>query len=332
MPRKFLYSMHALVENYATNQVTHLLYSGGVWTPFENITAGPTSNNLSSLAANTQGSRVLYANYTSGAVVPLNYAGGTWTTGTPVGQGGGNCAAVTMSGDGLHALSSGDFATAVTPYEYNTSTGLWVAGSSISLASTHFNTVQMSRDGLRAVAVPKYDDSAFPLFRNPSTGIWSAAAGIGLNAGSERYFAAGFSPDGNAVFIGSNTNSVPSDGLTWNGSSWDRVSIPVTLLSATWRPDGLSLIGGYEDTIRVIDYDPVSRTFTPGQSLTGFNNISAVVVANDGIGDTALASDYASGTVIPLTYSRTTQLWTAGSPIVSAFFDHPWNSLVFPVW
>jgi hypothetical protein len=332
MPRKFLYSMHALVENYSTNQVTHLLYTGGVWTPFENITAGPTSNNLSSLAANTQGSRVLYANYVSGAVVPLDYAGGTWTPGTPVSQGSGNCAAVTMSGDGLHALSSGDFATAVTPYEYNTATGLWVAGSSISLSSTHFNTVQMSVDGLRAIAVPKYDDYAFPLFRNPGTGLWSAAAGIAINAGGERFFGAGFSPDGNAILIGSNTTGVESDGLTWNGSSWDRVSIPVTLLSATWRPDGRSLIGGFGNNVRVIDYDPATKTFTPGQTLTGFTNVSAVVVANDGIGDTALVSDYGGNTITPLTYSRSTKLWTAGSPISSVYFDHPWNSLVFPIW
>ena len=76
MPRKFMYTMHALVENYSTNQVTHLIYSGGVWTPIENITAGPSTNNLSSLAANTQGSRVLYANYSAGAIVPLDYLGG----------------------------------------------------------------------------------------------------------------------------------------------------------------------------------------------------------------------------------------------------------------
>jgi hypothetical protein len=332
MPRKFLYSMHALVENYSTNQVTHLTNSGGVWSPIENITAGPTSNNLSSLAANTQGSRVLYANYSSGAVVPLDYTGGTWAPGSPVSQGGGNCDAVTMSGNGLHALSSGDYAIAVTPYEFNTGTGLWVAATAVGLPSPHLNTVQMSVDASRAVAVPKYDDVAYPLFRNPGTGIWTAESGIALNAASERFFSAAFSPDGDAIVIGSNTPGVDSDALIWNGSSWDRVSIPVTLLNVCWRPDGLSVIGGYGSSIYVIDYDPVTKVFTPGQVLSGFTTMTAVTVANDGIGDTALASDYGNSTVVPLTYSRTTHLWSAGTPIVSAFFDHPWNSLVFPVW
>jgi hypothetical protein len=332
MPRKFMYTMHALIENYSTNQVTHLIYSGGVWTPIENITAGPSTNNLSSLAANTQGSRVLYANYTAGAVVPLDYIGGTWAPGTPVSQGGANCAAVTMSGDGLHALSSGDFASFVTPYEFNTGTGLWVAASAVGLPSAHLNTVQMTVDGSKGIAVPKYDDVAFPLFRDPGTGIWTAGGGIALSAAGDRFFAAGFSPDGNSIVIGSNTFSVPSNGLTWNGSTWDIVSIPVTLVSACWRPDGLSVIGGYGGSIYVIDFDPLTKTFTPGQVLSGYNTLTAVTVANDGIGDTALASDWGNATVIPLTYSRTTKLWSAGTPISSAFFDHPWNSLVFPVW
>lgn len=332
MPRKFLYSMHALIENYSTNQVTHLTYSAGIWSPIENIAAGPSTNNLSSLAANTKGSRVLYANYDAGAIVPLDYAGGTWTSGTPVSQGGGNCDAVAMSGNGLHALSSGDYSSSVTPYEFNLSTGLWVAATPVALSSAHLNTVQMSVDGSRAIAVPKYDDAAFPLFRDLGTGIWSASSSIALNAANERFFAASFSPDGGAIVIGSNTSGVQSDGLTWNGSSWDRVSIPITLTSCCWRPDGLSVIGGYGNSIYVIDYDPVTKVFTSGQVLTGFNTMLAVTVANDGIGDTALASDWGNSTVVPLTYSRTTRLWSAGTPIVSAFFDHPWNSLVFPVW
>lgn len=332
MPRKFLYTMHALVENYSTNQVTHLIYSGGVWTPVENITAGPSTNNLSSLAANTQGSRVLYANYNSGAVVPLDYTGVTWTPGTPVSQGGGSCSAVAMSGDGLHALSSGDFASAVTPYEFNIGTGLWVASASVSLPTTNIDTVQMTVDGSKAIIVPKYDDVAFPMSRNPGTGIWTADSGIALTGANERFFAAGFSPDGNAIVIGTNTSGVNSNGLTWNGSTWDVVSIPVTLVSACWRPDGLSVIGGYQGSIYVIDFDPVTSTFIPGQVLSGYNGLTAVTVANDGIGDTALASDWGNSTVIPLTYSRTTKLWSAGTPISSAFFDHPWNSLVFPVW
>jgi len=324
--------MHALIENYSTNQVTHLIYSGGVWTPIENITAGPSTNNLSSLAANTQGSRVLYANYSAGAVVPLDYAGGTWTPGTPVSQGGGNCSAVAMSGDGLHALSSGDFTSGVTPYEFNTGTGLWVATSAVILPSLHLNTVQMTVDGSKGIVVPKYDDFAYPLSRDPGTGIWTAGSGIVLNSANERFFAAGISADGTAIVIGSNTSTVASDGLTWNGLTWDRVSIPVTLLSACWRPDGLSIIGGFQGSIYVIDFDPITKVFTPGQVLSGYNNLTAVTVANDGIGDTALASDFGNSTVIPLTYSRTTKLWSAGTPIASAFFDHPWNSLVFPVW
>jgi hypothetical protein len=332
MPRKFLYTMHALIENYSTNQVTHLIYSGGIWSPVENITAGPSSNNLSSLAANMQGSRVLYANYSSGGVVPLDYAGGTWSPGAVVPQGGGNCAAVTMSSDGLHALSSGDFASAVTPYEFNTGTGLWVAQSPISLPSVHFNTVQMTQDGSRALAVPKYDDFAFPLARDSGTGIWTAGSGIALNSASERFFAVSMSPNGNAAVVGSNTTTIDSDGLTWNGTTWDRVSIPITLLNSCWRPDGLSVLGVYGSSIYVIDFDPVAKTFTPGQVLSGFSLLTTATVANDGIGDIALASDYGNSTVVPLTYSRTTKLWSAGTPIVSAFFDHPWNSLVFPVW
>ena len=152
MPRKFLYSLHALVENYSTNQVTHLVGSGaGGWSVVENITAGPETNNLSSLASNIQGSRVLYANYGAGGVVPLDYNGSTWIPGTLIPQGGGNCDAVAMSDDGLHALSGGDYSSGVTPYDFNTETGLWEAKPVVSIASAHFNSVSMTRDGSRAI-------------------------------------------------------------------------------------------------------------------------------------------------------------------------------------
>ena len=337
MPRKFLYTLHALVENYSSNQVTHLMSSGvGGWTVVENITAGPDSNNLSSLASNLQGSRVLYANYSGGGVVPLDYNGSTWIPGTLIPQGGGNCAAVAMSDDGLHALSGGDYATGVTPYDFNTSTGLWEPKTTVSISSAHFNSVSMTRDGSRALTVPKYETHVYPLARDPGTGIWSVGSGIPLTGGAEKFFCSGISPSGNAAIVGSCHTGFESMVLTWNGTTWDYDIIPITLRSVSWRPDGLSAIGGGgEDesgVIRTVNFDPITKAFTLGQTITGFNAIVSVTVANDGIGDTALASDLYANTVIPLTYSRMTGLWTAGSPIVSGLFSNPWNMLVFPIW
>lgn len=339
MARKFLYSKHALIENYSTNQITHMYYSGGgVWTVVDNITAGPTTNNLSSLASNQQGDRVLYANYSGNGVVPLNYNGSTWVPGTLVssGQPTTATAAVAMSADGLHALSGGDFQSSVTPYEFNVGTGLWVAQTPVPVGHQHLDTVAMSRDGLRAIIVSKYDAAATPMFRNPSTGIWSVGADIAINSSTERFFCAGFSPDGNSVVIGSNQNLVSSDGLTWNGSSWDRVSIPVTLRGACWTLDGKSVIGGNGQVdvgaIRILNFDPITKTFSAGQVLTGYNNVAGVQVANDTVGDVALATDFGANQVIPLQYSRDTGLWSSGTPISSALFNSPWNMLVFPIW
>ena len=129
---------------------------------------------------------------------------------------------------------------------------------------------------------------------------------------------------------------IESTVLTWNGTTWDHTTIPVTLRSACWRPDGLSAIGGGgEDeagVIRTVNYDPATKVFSPGQTITGFNAIVSVVVANDGIGNTALASDFYNNTVTPLMYSRVTGLWTAGTPLSSPLFANPWNMLVFPIW
>lgn len=338
MPRKFLYTLHALVENYSTNQVTHLMSSGVFgWTVIGNITAGPSSNNLSSLASNIQGSRVLYANYTNGGVVPLDYNGSTWVPGTLVSQGGGNCAAVAMSDDGMHALSGGDFSSGVTPYDFNTSTGLWEAQSIVAIPDANFDSVSMTRDGSRALATPKWGPHVYPLARDSITGIWSVGAGISLSGSSEKFFTSGISPTGDAAIIGSNSTSYPADTLTWNGTTWDHSTLSITLRSASWRPDGLSALGsnGEGDIggfIRVVNFDPATKIFTPGQVLSGFNNIAGVVVANDGIGDTALATDFGANAVIPLTYSRVTGLWTAGTPITSVLFSNPWNMLVFPIW
>jgi hypothetical protein len=337
MPRKFLYTLHALVENYSSNQVTHLMSSSGFdWTVVGNITAGPSSNNLSALASNLQGSRVLYANYSGGGVVPLDYNGSTWVPGTLVPQGGGNCAAVAMSDDGLHALSGGDYSSGVTPYNFNTGTGLWEASSVVSIPSAHFNSVSMTRDGSRAITVPKWDPFVFPLARDPGTGDWTVGSGIGLTGSTEKFFCSGISPSGDAAIVGSCYNPLESTALTWNGTTWDHVTIPVVLRSACWRPDGLSAIGGGGESeagvIRTVNFDPITKAFTLGQTLTGFNTIVSVTVANDGTGDTALAADFYANTVIPLTYSRMTGLWTAGSPIVSGLFSNPWNMLVFPIW
>jgi len=337
MPRKFLYSLHALVENYGSNQVTHLIGSGtGGWVVAGAITAGPTTNNLSSLASNIQGSRVLYANYSGGGVVPLDYNGTTWVPGTLVPQGGGNCDAVAMSNDGLHALSGGDYAGGVTPYEFNTESGLWEAQPIVSISDAHFNSVSMTRDGSRAIAVPKWDPYVYPLARDPGTGIWSVGSGIPLSGSTEKFFCSGISTSGNAAIVGSCYQGLPSDGLIWNGTTWDHVSIPVTLRSVCWRPDGLSAIGGGGEgepgVIRTVNFDPATNTFSPGQTITGFNAIVSVTIANDGIGNTALASDFYNNTVTPLSYSIVTGLWTAGTPITSTSFANPWNMLVFPIW
>jgi len=336
MPRKFLYSLHALVENYGSNQVTHLVGSGtGGWTVVGNITAGPSSNNLSSLASNIQGSRVLYANY-GGGVVPLDYNGVTWVPGTLVPQGGGNCAAVAMSDDGLHALSGGDFSSGVTPYDFNTGTNLWEARPVVSIPSAHFNSVSITRDGSRALATPKWESHVYPLFRDPGTGIWTVGTGIPLTGAAEKFFCSGISPSGDAAIIGSCNSNFHSDCLAWNGSSWDHSTVPVVLRSVSWRPDGLSAIGGGgEDepgVIRTVNFDPVTKIFTPGQVITGFNTVVSVAVANDGIGNTALATDFYGNIVTPLSYSMVTGLWTAGASISSTDFTNPWNMLVFPIW
>jgi hypothetical protein len=337
MPRKFLYSLHALVENYATNQVTHLVGSGvGGWTVVGNITAGPSSNNLSSLASNIQGSRVLYANYGGGGVVPLDYDGFTWVPGTLIPQGGGNCAAVAMSDDGLHALSGGDFSSGVTPYEFNESTGLWESRPMISIPDAHFNSVSMTRDGSRAIATPKWGPHVYPLFRDSGTGLWSVSSGIPLSGSAEKFFCSGFSPSGDAAIVGSCYGPFASQGLTWNGSGWDSVELPFALRSVCWRPDGLSAIGGGgedEHVIRTVNFNPVTKAFTLGQTLTGsFNAIVSVTIANDGIGNTALATDFFNNTVTPLSYSKVMGLWTVGTPITSTDFSNPWNMLVFPIW
>lgn len=339
MPRKFLYSLHALVSNYSSNQITHLLRDSlGAWTVTGNITAGSDSNNLVSIAANIQGSRVIFANYPLGEIVPLNFAGGVWSPGTPVASGGGNTSAVTMSDDGLHALSSGDFTSAVTPYEFNVGTGLWVAGTPVATGSTHLNSVRMTRDGSRAIVVPKYDDIAYPLARNPGTGLWSVGTGIAVASASERFFSVGFSIDGDVAIVGSNAAGVSSDGLIWNGSTWSKVSVPAAMNSAVWRPDGLSAIGGNAageaGCLRVVHYDPIGHTFTAGQVITDFTSgaVVSVALANDGIGDVGLAADFNHNQLTPLTYSRSTGLWTAGTVIASELFSRPWNMLIFPVW
>lgn len=338
MSRKFLYTLHALVSNYGTNKITHLQRStGGVWTIIGNIT-GPSTNNLNSLASNLQGSRVIFANYPSNGIVPFNYSGGTWIPGVlvPSSQSG-NTAAVTMSDDGLHALSGGDFQNTFTPYEFNTSTGLWLNGTAVPLPSTHPDSLQMTRDGNRALVTFKYDNVAYPLTRNPGTGIWSVSgSAITLNASNERFFAIGISVDGSRAIIGSNKAGVLSDGLIWNGSTWDRISCPVTLFSASWRPDGLSAIGGNAEdesgAIRTVNYNPSTGAFTAGQTFTGYGRITGVVIANDGVGDIALAADFNSNAVIPVNYSRTTGLWTPETPISSALFSNPLNLSLFPVW
>lgn len=343
MSRKFIYNFHALIENYSTNNVTHLIYNGINWVISDNIVAGPSSNNLSSLAANMRGSRVLYANYTGGGIVPLDFNGTTWTPGTLVSQLGGNCAAVTMSDDGLHALSSGDFSTGVTPYEFNVNTGLWVAGTPIPLASQHFNSVQMSRDGSKALAVPKYDDIAFALTRDPGTGLWSQLGGaIPIVTANERFFSIGFSPDGNAAIIGAGDNVSPTgnaNGLTWNGSGWD-VSLVAPVRSAYWHPNGHTILcapgTGAPDLKRIIciNYDPITKTFSDGQVLAdgSWNTIASTSISNDAIGNVALASNFFGNNIIPLTYSSVTGLFTAGPPIISGLFSNPWNMLVFAVF
>ena len=339
MSRKFFFSMHALVSNYSSNNITHLLYSSsGVWTVVENIVAGPSANNLNSIASNMQGSRLIFANYPGSGIVPLDYNGITWTAGTLVpNSGGGAAAAVTMSADGLHSLSGGDFSSLVTPYDFNLSSGLWETKTGVSVGSTDLDSVRMTRDGSRALAVGKFGNTAYPLARDPITGIWAPSGSpIGLNTSGERFFAIGISVDGSTAIIGSNNAAVASDGLIWNGSVWNRVSIPVPINGVTWRPDGLSAIGGNGEgeggIIRTINYDPGTETFSAGQVFTGYGNIGEVAVANDGIGDIALAADFASNTVIPLTYSRSTQLWTPGAPIPSPLFSNPRNLLLFPIW
>jgi len=340
MPRKFLYTLHALVSNYSSNLVTHLLRDGaGAWSVIENITAGPTSNNLSSIACNIQGSRVLFANYPSGTVVPLGFSGSTWVPGAPVSAlGGGNISAVAMSDDGKHSLASGDFTADVSPFEFDDSSGLWVAQAPVVLPSSHLNTVGMSRDGSRAMAVPKYDDAAYPLFRNPGTGTWTAGSGMPINVSSERFFSAGFSHDGDTVVVASNYASSDSDGFVWNGSGWDHVAVPFSLNSTSWRPDGLSVLGGNgagaPGSITAINYDPVSHVFSSGQviSVPGSGIALKTALANDGIGDAGLVADFTRSQVFPLDYSRSTGLWSLGDPITSLLFSNPWNILVFPVW
>ena len=339
MSRKFFFSMHALVSNYSSNNITHLLYSSsGVWTVVENIIAGPSANNLNSIASNMQGSRLIFANYPGSGIVPLDYNGVTWTAGALVpNSGGGAAAAVTMSADGLHALSGGDFSNRVTPYEFNSSTGLWETQSGIVVGSTDLDSVRMTRDGSRALAVGKFGNTAYPLARNPGTGIWATSGSpIALNNSGERFFAIGISVDGSTAIVGSNNVSAHSDGLIWDGSVWNRVDIPVVINGVTWRPDGLSAIGGQGEgesgIIRTINYDPVTETFSAGQVLTGYGLIGEVAVANDGIGDIALAADFSANSVIPLSYSRNTQLWTPGTPIPSPLFSNPRNLLLFPIW
>jgi hypothetical protein len=341
MARKFLYKLHALISNYASNQVTHMLYSGLGWTVVGNIDTAGAAGNLSSIASNVQGSRVLFASYFGSSVVPLNYSGGTWIAGSPivVPSGGGNISSVTVSDDGLHALATGDFAVGVTPFEFNIGTGLWEVKPIVlvpSGGSLGFDSIRITRDGLRALVVPKYDDVAWPLARNPITNAWTVGSSISLNASNERFFAIGISQDSNVAIVGSNLSGVNSDGLIWNGTTWDRTSVPATLASASWRPDGLSAIGGNGEgeagAIRTVNFDPISKTFTAGQTLTGFSNVGTVTVANDGVGDIALASDFSGNAVVPLTYSRGTGLWSAGTPITSVLFTNPSTSIVFPVW
>lgn len=334
MSRKFLYSMHALVSNYSSNQITHMVYSNaGVWSFVENITAGPSSSNLSSLASNIQGSRVLYTNYAGGSVVPLNYSTITWTPGTPIVIGG-NPSEVAMSADGMHALASGDFLSTICPLEYNLTTGLWVPSTPVATPGIHYHSIQMTSDATRALCVQKYGSTMYALARNPVTGWSLTGQSFTWRWPGERSYSIGISPDGNTAVIGCNTPGGINDSLVWNGTLWVQGEIPIATTDAVWRPDGLSVLGTMHDRIEVINYDPSTHAFSSAQTIATapYSTVYKINMATDGIGDLVIASDFSTSTLLPLSRSRATGLWSIGTPLHSSLLESPWNAIIFPIW
>lgn len=325
MSRKFLPSIRALVGNYGGNSVTPLTFSG-TWLSGTPI---PISDPRI-IAMVPGGMHALVASY-SGGIVPLDYDSGTglWIPGTMVSSGVGNPWGVSVTVDGLRALSANDNSDTVTPYSFNTGTQTWSAGTPIHIGISNNLMVGISVDGLHALVVSKFTQQVTPMTYNTGTGLWSLGSVISISCSSN--FGLSISNDGTKAIVSGQSGN-PSPLLFDSNTGLWTAQAPLPLGGC--NPSAIA-----PDNVRALIVDPTETSVIPllftggvwtsGTPVsTGASGSAYPGIIQDGIGNTAIVTNQGSGTVTPFTYSPTTGLWTAQTQLTG--FNQPLGIALVP--